>query len=206
MGNVFKFSIHVAEDIDRDKCSTTDRQRNEIKTYSQSPNNLLGTLGETVEYKWSFKIPLGFQSSGSFSHIHQLKSVGGVNEEESIPMITLTIYDKSLGHKLYIRYSETTTQNTINGHSINISELEDNWVEVIETITYGYAREGSYAINITDISNGSVLLDYSDNTQRYYKTDADFIRPKWGIYRSLNDASSLRDEEMLYGSFSITET
>lgn len=207
MGNVFKFSIHVDEDIDRDKCSTTDRQRNEIKTYSTSPDYLKGTLGETVEYKWSFKLPEGFKSTESFTHIHQLKSVGGITAEESIPMITLTIYDRaSTGHKLYLRYSETTTQTTVSGHSIDISDLEDNWVEVIETVTYGYKGEGAYAITITDISNGSVLMDYSDTSKSYYKTDAEFMRPKWGIYRSLNDASSLRDEQVLYGSFTITES
>lgn len=207
MGNVFMFSIHVDEDIDRDKCNITDRQRNEIKTYSTSPDYLKGTLGETVEYKWSFKLPEGFKSTESFTHIHQLKSVGGISSEESIPMITLTIYDRaSTGHKLYLKYSETTSQTTVSGHSIDISDLEDNWVEVIETVTYGYEGEGAYAITITDISNGSVLMDYSDNSKRYYKTDAEFMRPKWGIYRSLNDASSLRDEQVLYGSFTITES
>lgn len=206
MGNVFKFSIHVDEDIDRDKCSTTDRQRNEIKTYASSPNYLKGTLGETVEYKWSFKLPAGFQPSDSFTHIHQLKSVGGISAEESIPLITLTIYKKTSGDRLELRYASTDDQNSIPGQTIALSNLEDNWVEVIETITYGYEGEGEYAITITDISNGLTLLDYSDNTQRYYKTNADFIRPKWGIYRSLNDADSLRDEEVLFGSFTITET
>jgi len=206
MGNVFKFSIHVDEDIDRDKCSTTDRQRNEIKTYGQSPDYLLGVLGESFQYKWSFKLPAGFQSSGSFTHIHQLKSVGGIAAEESIPMITLTIYDKtSSGHKLYVRYSSETSQSTISGHNINISDLEDNWVEVVENITYGMEGDGAYSIKITDIDTGTVLLNYSDDTQRYYKTNADFIRPKWGIYRSLNDPTALRDEEILYGTFTITE-
>ncbi|MFK7948626.1 MAG: hypothetical protein AB8G11_13630 [Saprospiraceae bacterium] len=40
-------------------------------------------------------------------------------------------------------------------------------------------------------------MSYSDNNIRMWKTDAEFIRPKWGIYRSLNDSTSLRDEEVL---------
>lgn len=205
MGDVFKFTIHVDEDIDRDKCSTTDRQRNEIKTYASSPDYLLGVIGETVEYKWSFKIPTGFQSSGSFTHIHQLKSVGGISAEESIPLITLTIYQKTSGHELYIRHAASTSQSNVGG-TVEISDLEDNWVEVIETVTYGHAGEGSYAITITDIDTQETFLNYSNNTLGFYKTDADFIRPKWGIYRSLNDAAALRDEEILFGSFTITET
>ncbi len=77
--NVFRFTLHALTDTDR--CNgSTDRQRNEIKTYDQSPNNLKGVEGETVVYKWKFKLPDGFQSSSSFTHIHQLKSVGGLYE------------------------------------------------------------------------------------------------------------------------------
>lgn len=38
--DVFRFFIHVNEDDDR--CINFDRQRNEIKTYDKSPDNLLG--------------------------------------------------------------------------------------------------------------------------------------------------------------------
>gem|GEM_PF-5039235 len=68
---------------------STDRQRNEIKSYGPSPDNLLGIENERVVYKWKFKLPEGFQSSTSFTHIHQLKSVGG--SLASIPMYILQI-------------------------------------------------------------------------------------------------------------------
>ena len=64
---VFAFHIHTTEDDDR--CINFDRQRNEIKSYDKSPANLLGVLGETVVYKWKFKLPLGFQPS-NLSLIH----------------------------------------------------------------------------------------------------------------------------------------
>ncbi|BAO76491.1 T9SS type A sorting domain-containing protein [Winogradskyella sp. PG-2] len=31
------------------------------------------------------------------------------------------------------------------------------------------------------------------------------MRPKWGIYRSLNSASDLRDEDVLFSDFSVQE-
>lgn len=37
------------------------------------------------------------------------------------------------------------------------------------------------------------------------RADNSFIRPKWGIYRSLNDLSALRDESLRFASFSIEE-
>ena len=52
--NVFRFFMHVTPDNDR--CINTDRQRNEIKSYDKSPDNLLGVEGEEVVYKWKFKL------------------------------------------------------------------------------------------------------------------------------------------------------
>ncbi|RYY66204.1 MAG: fibronectin type III, partial [Chitinophagaceae bacterium] len=64
----FEFYAHVTPDNDR--CINFDRQRVEIKTYDASPENLKGRLGEIVNYKWRFKIPVGFKPSSSFTHIH----------------------------------------------------------------------------------------------------------------------------------------
>ena len=58
--NVFEFYSHVAEDNDR--CINFDRQRVEIKTYDQSPAHLIGTVGESVTYKWQFRLAPGFQA------------------------------------------------------------------------------------------------------------------------------------------------
>ena len=81
---VFEFYIHVpsttpvtATTADNDRCVAFDRQRVEIKTYEASPDSLKGTIGETVNYKWRFRLPIGFQPSTNFTHIHQVKTVGG---------------------------------------------------------------------------------------------------------------------------------
>ncbi|WP_299212018.1 T9SS type A sorting domain-containing protein [uncultured Aquimarina sp.] len=200
--NVFRFIIHVDEDIDRDKCATTDRQRNEIKTYAPSPDNLKGVIGETVQYKWKFKMDTNFQPSGSFTHLHQLKSVGADSAEESQPLITLTAR-KGSPDRLELRYAPTTSQSTLT--TVNLSLLKGNWVEVIETVTYGETNNAIYNIIITNVNTGAEILNYSSSELRMWKTNADFIRPKWGIYRSLNSSSDLRDEEVLYANFSIAE-
>ena len=56
--NVFRFFIHTTPDDDR--CINSDRQRNEIKSYDKSPNNLLGIENEKVIYRWKFKLAAGF--------------------------------------------------------------------------------------------------------------------------------------------------
>ncbi len=194
--NVFRFYIHVSPDDDR--CINVDRQRNEIKTYDQSPDNLKGVQGETVEYKWKFKLDAGFQPSSSFTHIHQLKAVGGT--ESSMPSITLTPR-KATPNRLELRYAETTSQVTLT--QVDLAPFLGEWVEVTQTVLYG--ESGTYDLEIKKVSDATVLMSYTNNSIRMWKTGASFIRPKWGIYRSLNDVASLRDEAVLFANFSIHE-
>ncbi len=194
--NVFRFIIHT--DPDNDRCINFDRQRNEIKTYDQSPDNLLGVENETVVYKWKFKLQDGFQSSPNFTHIHQLKSVGG--DFASMPMYTLTTR-KSSPDRLELRYAETDSQVTLK--QTDLAPLVGQWLEVTETIKYG--QSGTYAISIKQISNDNVLFEYSNNDIINWRPAAEFVRPKWGIYRSLLNVQNLRDEEVLYTDFSIEE-
>lgn len=194
--NVFRFIAHKTPDNDR--CQNFDRQRTEIKTYNQSPDNLKATLGETVEYKWQFKLPNDFQVSPNFTHLHQIKSVGG--SFASIPMITLTAR-KATPDRMELRYTPTNDQNTIQTANLNL--FRGHWVEATETITYG--DTGSYAIELKRVSNGSVLLSYSNNSIDTWQDGADIARPKWGIYRSLININDLRDEEVFFNNFSIEE-
>lgn len=194
--DVFRFHIHVAEDNDR--CKKFDRQRNEIKTYKSSPDNLKGTQGETVIYEWKFKLDKDFQVSSHFTHLHQLKAVGG--SEDKMPMFTLTAR-KASPDKLELRYARNLTQETLT--KTDLTTLKGKWVKVTEAITYG--EKGQYDIKITRIEDNKELLSYSSTSIRTWKTDAEFIRPKWGIYRSLNEANSLRNEQLLFADFSIKE-
>jgi hypothetical protein len=194
--NVFRFYMHT--DPDNDRCINFDRQRNEIKTYDKSPDNLLGIENETVVYKWKFKLPAGFQSSPNFTHIHQVKSVGG--SLESMPMYTLTTR-KSSPDRLELRYAETDTQVTL--AQTELAPLIDVWMEVTETISYGVS--GTYDITIKRVSDDSVLFEYSNNDIINWRPNADFVRPKWGIYRSLINEQDLRDEALLFANFSIEE-
>ena len=194
--NVFRFIIHVSPDDDR--CINFDRQRNEIKTYDKSPDNLLGVENETVRYEWKFKLPVGFQTSPNFSHIHQLKSVG--DQFDHMPMYTLTAR-KGNPDRLELRYAETGTQTTLS--QTDLAPFLGTWVSVTETIEY--RNPGAYSIEIRKVADSSVVFSYSNSSIMNWRVGADFLRPKWGIYRSLINAQDLRDEEILYAGFSIEE-
>lgn len=194
--NVFRFLIHVSPDDDR--CINSDRQRNEIKTYDKSPDVLLGEEFETVIYKWKLKLADGFQSSSNFTHLHQLKSVGG--SLASMPMYTLTAR-KASPDRLELRYAETDNQITLS--QTDLLPLIDTWIDITETVTYGI--DGSYAIVIKKVSDNSILFSYANDHIINWRTEAEFVRPKWGIYRSLINSQDLRDEAVLFANFSIEE-
>lgn len=195
---VFVFHAHVEEDNDR--CKKFDRERTEIKTYKPSPDNLIATLGETVVYKWKFKLDKHFQASNKFTHIHQIKAVGGT--EDAMPSITFTLRKLKVD-AFQIRYASNMEQNDL--IDVPLEDFRGVWVEVYERITYGEIGKGKYEVILTRADNGKVLLNYSNDSIRMWKTDAQFLRPKWGIYRSLQNASDLRDEQVKFADFYIKE-
>jgi hypothetical protein len=194
--NVFRFFAHANEDDDR--CKNSDRQRTEIKSYDQSPSNLKAVEGEKVVYKWKMKIDASFQASPNFTHLHQLKSVGG--DFSSIPMYTLTAR-KGTPDQLELRQTSTNDQETLK--KIDLSLIKGHWVEFIEKIEFG--TNSFYSLEIKRIDNGSVVFEYENSSIDNWQNGADFVRPKWGIYRSLINVQDLRDEEILFADFSVEE-
>jgi hypothetical protein len=198
--NIFVFTIHVTPDDDR--CNgLTDRQRDEIKTYGPSPDNLKGQLNDTVTYRWKFRLDAGFQPSPSFTHIHQIKAGDGTNDGS--PLITITPRYGS-PEKLEIIHNGNSSATTLGKVKIvDLAPFKGVWVEVIEKLIYKTA--GSYEITIKKLSDGALLLNYSNNNIDLWRSGATFCRPKWGIYRSLNNVSYLRDEEVQFADFCIAE-
>ena len=55
------------------------------------------------------------------------------------------------------------------------------------------------------MSDGTTILNYSNNNIMTIRSSNDFVRPKWGIYRSLNTPADLRDDSIRFNAFSIEE-
>lgn len=203
---VFEFYIHVptsfpvgASTADNDRCLSFDRQRVEIKTYEPSPANLKGTVGETVNYKWQFRLPTGFQPSPNFTHIHQIKAVGG---DDGDPVFTLTVRAGSPNVLQLLHVLDSnTSQNQL--AIANLSAFAGTWVEVTESMLVG--ANGNYSINIKRVIDGVSLLSYSTSNILTIRSSNSFIRPKWGIYRSLNNYAFLRDDSIRLAAISIQE-
>jgi len=193
---VFVFTIHVTPDNDR--CVAFDRQRNEIKTYGPSPDSLKGFLNDTVTHMWKFKLDSGFQPSPSFCHIHQIKAGDG---DDGAPLITLTprFGNPDKMQIIHTGSGSSTSLGTV--LQVALAPFKGTWVKVEEHIIYRTA--GSYSIKISRLRDDSVLLSYSNTNIDMWRNGTTFIRPKWGIYRSLNNTSYLRDENVRFNDFYI---
>lgn len=194
--NVFVFWIHVTPDNDR--CSAFDRQRNEIKTYGPSPDYLKGFYGDTVTFRWQFKLDAGFQPSPNFTHIHQIKAGDG---DDASPIITITPRAGNPDHLQLIHVDSANHSTTV--ANINLAPFKGAWIDAYEQITYG--SNGSYSLTLTNIADGTVLLSYSNGNIDLWRNGTTFVRPKWGIYRSLNSPQYLQDEAVRFYHFCLAK-
>ncbi|HBE03069.1 MAG: hypothetical protein A2096_13745 [Spirochaetes bacterium GWF1_41_5] len=205
---VFAFHIHINEDKDRDT-GKTDRQRIEIKTDKNSPENMTGFEGDSHLYKWKFKIPSGVKATKGFTHIHQLKAADG---DDSMPLITVTLRKPS-GYPecveiIYVKPIETDPAQKGNIlASAPMTEFLDEWVEVSEQAVY--VHSGFYKISIMRLRDKKILLHYTNENLDLWRTGASIIRPKYGIYRSIGKDGNLKPEmqnEIFYfADFELTE-
>jgi hypothetical protein len=194
---VFEFYSHVYSDNDR--CINFDRERVEIKTYELSPKELIGFDGDVVNYKWKFRLPVGFQPSSNFTHIHQIKAVKG---DDGSPLFTISVRKGKID-QIELIYVPATSAPTEKLQSVPLYLFEGVWVEATERIKIG--EQGAYSITIKKISDNSILLAYSNDNILTIRADNHIIRPKWGIYRSLKNASELRDEAVRFADFFISK-
>jgi hypothetical protein len=201
---IFVFDIHKS--IDNDRCLYFDRQRNEIKTDAGSPDSMKASLGETHTYRWKFKLDASFQPSANFTHIHQIKAGDGTIDTDN-PLITLTPV-KSSPNKLEIRFYppyQEILDTTIKLLRVSLAPFLGEWIEAYESTKFDSSFHGTYSLQLKRVRDDSLLLDYSNPAISMWRRGITFCRPKYGIYRSLLDSNSLRDESVRFADFYLKE-
>jgi MYXO-CTERM domain-containing protein len=174
---VFVFHAHVNQDDDR--CGGSDRQRTEIRARA---TDIVAQNGETVHYRWKFRLPPGFQTASSFTHIFQIKS------DLAAPIMTLTPRQTSFG-----------TDGRIGKHgTTDLAKFIGTWVVVDLTVLY--SNNGRIDLTIRRNSDRQVLLQYSGGADMW-DDGASGHDSKFGIYRSLANPGSLRDEQVRFADF-----
>ncbi len=194
--SVFVFHSHVTPDNDR--CSNFDRQRIEIKTHGPSPSYVKAFRNEVTTYRWRFKLDAGFQPSPNFTHIHQIKAGDG---DSGAPIMTIT---PRAGNPQLLQLIHTDSNG--DGTTLSTSPLSNYkgvWVEAYERMTHDFS--GTYSLQIRRLDNNQLLWNYSNNDIDMWRDGTTFSRPKWGVYRSLNSASQLRDEQVRFDRFCLAK-
>ena len=124
--------------------------------------------------------------------------------DDGEPLFTLSPrYGKNGVNTLQLIYRADKNAQTSIFQEVGLGSFLGTWVEATEVITVG--AKGSYAIVVKKVSNGKVLLSYSTTDIKTFREGNAFIRPKWGIYRSLKNVSYLKDEAVRFNSFYIKE-
>jgi hypothetical protein len=184
---VFVFHAHVNQDDDR--CGKTDRQRTELRGKGGGVN---GPQGSTRYYRWKFKLPTGFQTSGNFTHIFQIKAYGN-GHGSGAPIMTLTPRNATFAIDGRIGAHGTTA----------LSKFLGNWVVVDLKILHTNA--GRVEATIKNLKTGEMLFNYAGNHDMWDDGAVDGM-PKFGIYRGLLNKGALRDEQVRFADFCVSDT
>ncbi|MBT8094537.1 MAG: hypothetical protein KJP08_07000 [Gammaproteobacteria bacterium] len=202
VGNHFVFVIHRDIDIDRDRVDITDRQRNEIKTYDKSDREVLGFENETFIYRWKFRINDAMEVSTRFSHFFQLKAVGG---PDSHPILTISGAERGGEDGIEVRYSPLQADTILQRQ--DWSRVTGEWLEAYCRVTF--AESGDLRLIVTRMRDDEVIIDIDEQGLDLWRGEdaSHFVRPKWGIYRSILDWDNLRpdEESVRFANFSVSE-
>ena len=202
IGNHFVFIIHRDIDIDRDRVENDDRQRNEIKIYGASEEAVKGYENETFIYRWKFRINPNMEVSTRFSHFFQLKAVGG---EDSHPILTISGAERSGEDGIEVRYSPLQEDTILERQNWNL--VTGEWLEAYCRVTF--SESGGLRLIVTRMSDNAVIFNINETSLDLWRGEdaSHFVRPKWGIYRSIYDLENLRpDEEIVrFANFGVSE-
>lgn len=200
LGRIFLFHSHVTPD--GDMCVSTNHPRNEIKVDAQSDNYLKAFNGDRVSYRWRFRLPPGFQSSYNFTYVHQIKAANG---DTLLPLIAFNLQKGRNGapDTFGVNHADSAGIRTTLSR-IDLTPFLGEWVEAYERVTAD--THGHYALTLRRERDHALLLDYNnDDIDMWRFSGTTFIRPKWGLYRSVDNPQFLRDEAVAFKSFCLAK-
>jgi hypothetical protein len=179
-----------------------DRSRTEIKIAPSKGGvheAFKAHQGDTQVYTWRFRIAEGMKFSPGFTHIHQIKANGG--KFTDAPLITFTPLSKGVMDVRYVGDQTLSADHTVLG-TMALAGLQGQWLAVRET-TYSNSA-GRYQLTIRD-QQGKERLAIDRDGLQLWRSGADHMRPKWGIYRKHDTALNQNADDYVYfANFGIT--
>lgn len=179
-GDHYRFDIYKD---DRDTTGGGDRQRTESKGMVEGGTKQKMRDNETWTIAYEMYMPSTLHGTSKFSHIFQLKTPatnGG-------PWVTLSLSRSGGTEKLRARAFSTSGAPDI--ASTDLTPLRDKWITVEWTFKIGSKGTARFVARNGTGSGAPVAVDRSLSNVNI-PDEGDYVRPKWGIYRSVESASS----------------
>ena len=87
------------------------------------------------------------------------------------------------------------------------SRVTGEWLEAYCRVTF--SESGDLRLIVTRMSDDEVIFNIDETGLDLWRGDdaSHFVRPKWGIYRSILDLDNLRpdEENVRFANFSVSE-
>ncbi|MEU5643727.1 hypothetical protein [Streptomyces milbemycinicus] len=185
-GGGFRTDIHYPKDVD----TSTDRQRNEVRGMRQDGAAVKILKDETWRIQYQMYVPDTLDATTSFTHIMQIK-VGDV----AAPLFTMSLHQHDNGPKVEMRTSDDA-ENLTEAGAADMSPIQGKWSDV--SVEVKASDSGAY-IDWSVVTDGKAVAKYKRTGLDMWR-GKNYLRPKWGIYRSLN-SSGLQTTYMLTRNF-----
>ncbi len=179
-GNDFRFDMPL-----RERDSSPDRQRNEVKGLRSGGTVLTLDKGQTWRLQWSIYIPSTLKATTSFTHIMQLKAPG----TGSAPILTVDLRKVNGVPKIQV---DEFLSNVVFG-TADLTPLQNTWITA--TLEFRIGDKPNGYVTWTLASGGRTVVTATRTGVDTFLTDR--VRPKWGIYRSVKDKADLMTTYML---------
>jgi hypothetical protein len=181
---------------DRDTTGGGDRQRTEAKGMVQGGTVLKMGHGETWTISYEMYLPSTLHGTSAFTHIFQTKTPvtnGG-------PWVSLDLGRS--GSRELLRARAYSTSGAPDIASTDLSPLRDKWISVEWTLTIGATGAAAFTVR-SGTGSGAPVAAHGSMSNVNIPDQGDYVRPKWGIYRSIKSASSdIIDTYLLFRNYS----
>jgi hypothetical protein len=128
--------------------------------------------------------------------------VGG---DDSHPILTISGAERSGDDGIEVRHAALRDDDILQRTAW--SEVTGEWLEAYCRVTF--SDVGGLRLIVTRMSDAKVVFDIDEPALDLWRGEdtSHFVRPKWGIYRSILDLGNLRpdEEDVRFANFSIRE-
>ena len=191
MGPSVQFTIYKNDDDSVTK--KPDRQRIEMKVFDKSPTSYKATLNTNYVYTWWLKLGQGMVVSDSFFHIFQLKAVGNVPDS---PVFTLSLTNKNGLHMRINRNgNDDLNPSTDYLNLLPLKSVVGAWIQATVEANFTNSKQNGYVKVLLKSQTGIQLVSQQTSFVTYW-SGAQFVRPKWGLYRKISSTFQASDTQL----------